>query len=235
MMNSPPQPETDPAARAFAELGQKIDLLEAAIAGLAAKRDAVPDYSETLGEIAALLERMRAAINGLARTPAMKLTPDAMATEIIAAGTKARAADSAAMEKARVRFDNAAHRIEQLVGTVTMVREQQRRLLWAVGGGLLAGMLLWSFLPGVILRALPQSWHMPENMARHIIGEPTLWSAGGRLMQAGNANRWNEIVDADTMRRANLDIITKCERTAAKKKGSVPCAIKVDFPDPNGE
>lgn len=234
-MDNPPQPETDPAARAFAELGQKIDLLEAAVAGLAAKRDAAPDYSETLGEIAALLEKMRVAINDFARAPAMKLTPDAMATEIIAAGTEARAEDSAAMEKARVRFDNAAHRIEQLVGTVTIVREQQRRLLWAAGGGLLAGMLLWSFLPGVILRALPQSWHMPENMARHIIGEPTLWGAGGRLMQAGNPEAWRAVVAADEMRRDNLEILARCERTAVKKMRTVPCAIKVGFRDPDGQ
>ncbi|HMN52624.1 MAG TPA: DUF6118 family protein [Sphingopyxis sp.] len=231
----PSTPETDPAALAFAQLGEKIDLLEAAVIGLAAKRDAAPDYSDTLTEVADLLERMRTAINDFARAPAMQFTPEAMAVEIVAGGTKARAADAAALEKARVRLDNAAHRIEQLAGTVTTVREQRRRLLWAAGGSLLAGMLLWSFLPGVILRAFPQSWHMPENMARHIIGEPTLWDAGGRLMQAGNADRWNEIVDADIMRRENLEIITKCERTAAKKKGSVPCAIKVDFPDTNGE
>lgn len=226
-------PDTDPAAQAFAELGEKVGLLEAAVTGLVAKRDAAPDYSETLGEIAVLLEKMRAAINGFARTPAMKLTPDTMAAEIAAAGTKARAADSAALEKARVRFDNAAYRIEQLAGTVATVREQRRRLLWAAAGSLLIGMLLWSFLPGVVLRAMPQSWHMPENMARHIIGEPTLWDAGGRLMQAGNPKAWNAVVAADEMRRDNLEILARCERAAAKKMGTVPCSIKVSFPGPD--
>lgn len=233
-MNSPSTPEIDPAARAFAELGEKVDLLEAAVTGLAAKRDAAPDYSETLGEIAALLEKMRAAINDFARAPAIKLTPDTMAAEIATAGTKARASDSAAMEQARARFDKAAYRVEQLAATVATVHEQRRRLQWAAGVGLIAGMLLWSFLPGVILRALPQSWHMPENMARHIVGEPTLWDAGGRLMQAGNPKAWNAVIAADELRRGNLEILTRCEQAAAKKLRTVPCAIKVNFRDPNG-
>lgn len=226
-MDTLPQSEIDPAARAFAELGAKVDLLEAAVTGLAAKRDAAPDYSETLGEIVALLEKMRAAINGFAHTPAMQLTPDAMAAEIAAAGTKARAADSAAIDKARVRFDNAAYCIEQLAGTVATIREQRRRLLWAAGGSLLAGMLLWSFLPGVILRALPQSWHMPENMARHIIGEPTLWEAGSRMMRAGDPESWRSTIMAVEMRRDNREAIDACERRAAKARKPVRCSIKI--------
>lgn len=94
-----PAPAADPAAHAFAQLAEKVDFLEAAIAGLAAKRDAMPDYSETLGEIAELLEKMRKAINTLARRPAMEITPDAMAGQIVAAGKTARAADSATIAK----------------------------------------------------------------------------------------------------------------------------------------
>src|SRR3546814_78858 len=87
----PSTPETDPAVRAFAQLGAKVDLLEAAVTGLTAKRDAMPDYSQTLGEISALLEEMDAAIHDFARSPAMTLTPDDMAAQIAAAGPKARA------------------------------------------------------------------------------------------------------------------------------------------------
>lgn len=226
-MDTPSASETDPAAQAFAALGEKIDLLEAAVTGLAAKRDAAPDYSDTLGEIAALLEKMRVAINGFAHTPAMKLTPAAMAAEIAAAGTKARASDSAIIEKARVRFDDAAYRLEQLAGIVATIREQRRRLLWTAGGGLLAGMFLWSFLPGVVLRALPQNWHMPENMARHIIGEPTLWEAGSRLIRAGDPESWHSTIIAVEMRRDNHDAITACERAAGKAKKAARCTVNV--------
>lgn len=219
--------DPDPATQAFTALGQKIDLLEAAVAGLVAKRDAAPDYSETLGEIAALLEKMRTAINDVARSPAMRVAPRTMAAEITAAGTTARAADSALVDKARKQLDDAVHRIERLTGVAATILEQRRRLLWAAGGGLFAGMLLWSFLPGVILRTLPQSWHMPENMARHIIGEPTLWEAGSRLMRADNPDRWQAIIGAAEMRRINGDAINACERSAAKSKKSSRCTIIV--------
>lgn len=219
--------ELDPAARAFTQLGNKVSLLEAAITGLTAKRDAAPDYSETLGEIAALQGDMGQEIGALAQRPAMQFTPDVMAEQIAAAGERARASDKASIEQARARFDKAASRMEQLVGTTASVHEQRRRLQWAVGGGLLGGMLLWSFLPGVFLRALPQNWHMPENMARHIIGEPTLWEAGSRLMQAHDPDMWNAIVDADGISRDNHDAIVKCERAAIKSKQPARCIVKI--------
>ena len=230
-MDNPPASETDPAARAFAQLGEKVDLLEAAVTGLAAKRDAAPDYSETLGKIAALLGKMRTAINDFARTPAMRLTPAAMAAEIAAAGTKARASDSVSIEKARVRFDDAVYRMEQLAGTVATIRGQRHRLLWIASGSFLAGMLLWSFLPGVVLRTLPQSWHMPENMARHIIGEPTLWEAGNRMMRAGGADSWRSTIIAVEMWRDNRDAIARCERAATKARKSVRCTVNIKATD----
>ncbi len=171
---------------------------------------------------------MRAAINDFARSPAMQLTPETMAAEIAAAGTEARAQDSAAIKKARERFDNAASRIEHLAGTAATVREHRRQLLWAAGSGLLAGMLLWSFLPGVILRAMPQSWHMPENMARHIIGEPTLWEAGSRMMAASHPDDWHAVIAAAEMRHDNIETIDACAREAREAKRSVRCTIRVE-------
>ena len=226
--NSPTfAPETDPATQAFTRLTEKVDLLEAAIAGLAAKREAMPDYSETLGEIAALLDKMRTAINTLARQPAMTLTPDAMAVQIAAAAKKARAEDSAVIQQARERIDGAVHHMERLAGTIATAREQRRRLAWAAGGGLLVGMLLWSFIPGVILRTLPQSWHMPENMARHIIGEPTLWEAGTRLMQADSPQAWNALTEAAELARENREAVASCRKAAVEAARPIRCPLKI--------
>jgi len=114
-----------------------------------------------------------------------------------------------------------------LAGTVAAIREQRSRLVWAAGGGLLAGMLIWSFLPGVILRTLPQGWHMPENMARHIIGKPTLWDAGMRLMQADSPQAWNGLANAAELLRDNRKAIADCERAAIKAKRPVRCTISI--------
>ena len=224
-------PGADPAVQAFAALGEKVGLLEAAVSGLAAKRDAIPDYGETLADMAALLEKMRAAINTFAHSPAMQITPEAMAERISAAGVEARKSDHAAIERARERFDSAAQRIERLGGTMTAVGEQRRRLLWTALAGLVAGALLWSFLPGVVLRTLPQGWHMPENMARHIIGEPSLWEAGIRMMRADDPEAWQFVAEAAEMRRINRETIAACEKRAAKTKRSVRCMIRIEAPD----
>ncbi|MFA7596194.1 MAG: DUF6118 family protein [Novosphingobium sp.] len=220
-------PNINPAEAAFAELSAKVELLETLLRGLAARRDAAPDYSETLGEIADLLEKMRNAINTLARRPAMEITPDAMAEQIAAAGANARAEDSAVITRARDRIDKAAARMEQLAGTAATIRDQRRHLLWTAGGSALAGMLLMTFLPGAILRALPQGWHMPETMAAHIIGEPTFWEAGTRLMRADSPRAWDALTQAADMLHDNRQAIEKCQRSATKAKKPARCVIKV--------
>lgn len=225
----PEPPSTDPATRAFNRLEGEMALMRRAVEHVVTEKAEidVPDYSSTLAEIA---ERLLA----IEDAPALQMTPEDMAARINVAAARARHDDWNALNKAKRQHDEAAYDLRGLVGTATTVREQKRRLQYAVGGGLLAGMLLWSFLPGVILRALPQSWHMPENMARHIIGETTLWDAGGRLMQAGNPETWQVIVDAAKMRRDNREVIAACERKAREGKHSVRCTVQVEPPG-NGD
>lgn len=219
-----PAPATDPAAHAFAQLAEKVDLLEAAIAGLAAKRDAMPDYSETLGEIAELLGKMRTAINTLARRPAMEITPDAMAEQIAAAGKAARAADSAAIAQAVERLNKAAARIEYLEGKVADAREQRRqRHLWGTGGAL-AGIVLWSFLPGTLARALPDSWHLPERMAARTL-DLDRWAAGERLLATSEPERWQTVLFSNALVQENRDVINRCRKIAVNGKKPTRCTI----------
>jgi hypothetical protein len=88
-------------------------------------------------------------------------------------------------------------------------------------------MLLWSILPGVILRAMPQGWRMPESMARHIIGEPTLWEAGTRLMRADSPQAWNALTDAAELLRDNRVAIDACQRNAGNARQTVRCEIRI--------
>lgn len=219
------EPNPDPATRAFNRLEGEMALMRRAVEHLATEKAEIdiPDYSSTLGEIAARL----VAIEG---KPAMQMTPEDMAARIAAAATAARREDRAALAGARQQQDEAAQALRSLVGTASTTGEQHRYLKWAAGGGMLAGMLLWSIMPGVILRTLPESWHMPESMAAHIIGAPSLMEAGSRMMQAGDADAWNAIVAAVEMRRDNRDAIAACERTAAKAGKGVRCEINIRAP-----
>jgi hypothetical protein len=222
---SEPAPET--AAQAFARLDRRIALMSRAVEHVATERAEVdiPDYSATLGQMNTRLATITQELDVIAEKPAMLLTPEGLATRIDAAAAQSRRADSATLREAREAHQDAARTIRDLVGAVRNQREQRERLLWTAGGSLLAGCLLWSFLPGVVARTLPESWHMPERLARHMVGEPTLWEAGVRIMRADSPEAWRAIADAAEMRRDNRETIGVCEQAASKAKRPVRCTI----------
>jgi hypothetical protein len=220
-------PET--AAQAFARLDGRIALMSRAVEHLAAERANidVPDYSATLGQMNARLATIAQELDGIAAKPAMLLTPEGLATRMDAAAAQSRRSDSATLREAREAHQDAARIIRDLVGAVRNQRDHRERLLWTAGGSLLAGCLLWSFLPGVVARTLPDGWHMPERLARHMVGEPTLWEAGVRIMRADSPEAWQAIADAAEMRRDNRETIDACERAASKSNRPVPCTIRI--------
>ncbi|WP_336970793.1 DUF6118 family protein [Sphingobium aromaticiconvertens] len=223
------EPEEESAAQAFARLDGRIAMMARAVEHLAAERASIdiPDYSATLGQMNTRLAAVVQGLAGIAGKPAMQLTPEVLAARMDAASQTSRATDRATLREAREAHQEAARIIHSLVRVISGAGEQRRHLTWAASGGLMAGCLLWAILPGVILRALPTSWHMPENMAAHIIGEPTLWDAGVRLMRAGDPDAWQAIIDAAKMRHDNREVISVCEQTAAKANQPVRCTIKV--------
>lgn len=168
------------------------------------------------------------ALKVIAAKPAMQLTPENLAARIDAAGEQARQADKATLREVREGYLEATRVIHDLVPPMRSAGEQRRRLMWTAGGCLLAGCLLWSILPGVVLRALPEGWHMPEAMAAHIIGAPTLWDAGTRLMQADSPPAWTALTQAADMLHYNRLAIEACQQRAAKIKKPLRCEIKIE-------
>lgn len=224
-----PEPAPETAAQAFARLDGRIALMSRAVEHLAAERASIdiPDYSATLGQMNTRLAAIAQGLAGVAEKPAMLLTPEGLAARIDAAAEKSRRADSATLREAREAHQEAARIIRDLTGVVREKHEQSKRLLWAAGGSALAGCLLWSFLPGVVARSLPEGWHMPERMARHMVGEPTLWEAGTRIMRTDSPGAWQAIADAAEMRRDNREAIDACEQAASKVKQPVQCTIRI--------
>jgi hypothetical protein len=107
---------------------------------------------------------------------------------------------------------------QDMKAAITLVRtsaEQRRRLWQYAGGGALAGLLLWSFLPGTIARAVPEKWYWPERTAARMIGEPSRWDAGARLIQA---------VD---LLRDNQDAIDACRKSAATSRQPARCTVRI--------
>lgn len=141
-------------------------------------------------------------------------------------------ADQARTRAAEQRYDKAAYELRGIIGTIRAVREQREYLLWTLCGGIFLGCLLWAILPGIIARALPDSWQMPEKIATRVLREPSIWEGGARLMRVGSPETWRAISDAAEMHRGNREVIDACVQRAANAKQPVRCTIRVRSGDP---
>lgn len=235
--NAPePEPRAETAAEAFARLDDRvagldgrIALMVRAVEHMAAERLSIeiPDYNPTLEKTNAYLAAIHKRLKAIEDAPALDMTPENIGARIATAAHKAREADRASVEQVQQSQTDAVQALHRIIGNARTREQQHQHLWWGIGGGFLAGCLLWAIVPGVTLRALPQSWHMPESMAAHIIGEPTLWEAGDRLMQAGSPQAWAALNQAAEMLRDNREVIEKCQETAEKTKKATRCAIQI--------
>ena len=124
-------------------------------------------------------------------------------------------------------LDLATGRLAAIVGRVRTKAEQKRQTWRFAGMGLAAGILIWSILPGTIARAVPESWHLPERMARKAVGEPTIVDAGIRLIRSQNPEGWEELAAAQRIVSENREALARCNERADKKERSVSCTIAI--------
>lgn len=235
--NAPePEPRAETAVEAFARLDDRvagldgrIALMVRAVEHMAAERLSIeiPDYNPTLEKTNAYLAAIHKRMKAIEDAPALGMTPEDMGARIAVAAQKARETDRASVQQVQQSHTDAVQALHRIIGNARTQTRQRECMLWGISGGILAGCLLWSFLPGMVARAVPDSWHWPERIARRTVGEPTLWDAGIRLMRADSPEAWQFIVEAAEMRRQNREIIEACEKTANKAKRSVRCTIRI--------
>ncbi|MGN8000145.1 hypothetical protein [Sphingomonas sp. 22176] len=161
---------TDDPTQAFESLRQEISLLHTAIQGLTATREKIPDYSPTLAAISRQLATMTEGITRIEQAPAVKLTPAMMVQQLGKAAADVRADDKRQMDEVRADLHQMIGRIDGIVVRARSTDHQLKRELWMMLGAFLSGILLWSFLPGMIARSLPESWHVPQWMAARMLG-----------------------------------------------------------------
>ena len=170
-----PLSDTDPdsSAQAFEELRGEVSLTRRAVEGLTAARERLPDYSETLGAMSEALSAALTRLERIERSPAIRLSPEAMAGELAKGSAAARLDDARLIHEARDALSRSIGRVDGIVERGQAANHQLRqRTLCAVFGGLI-GMLIWAVLPGAVARALPPSWHVPEWMAARTMGRTT--------------------------------------------------------------
>lgn len=130
------------AAEAFDELRNQVSLLHAAIEGLTAAKDKLPDYSPTLRKIEARLDNIDQHVESIRDKPAMRLTPLTLAAECHEASRAFGAEDRKSVGEARAELARSLGRIEGMIKQKRSNTEQDWWVSWAGTGGVLCGALL---------------------------------------------------------------------------------------------
>ena len=235
-LESEPEPDPptrdaagDPAAEAFARLEGELALMRRAVQHLAAERAdiVIPDYGSTLTDMAKRMGAIDGTLKTMAGHPAMQMTPDSIGQRIAAAAEGARRSDQDRISQARSDLNHAAQEMRSVSAHARTAAEQRQQLYQVAGGALLAGILLWSFLPGTIARVMPESWHWPERMAARMVGASSRWDAGARMMQSDSPEAWNALAQAADIQRDNRDAVDACRKNAATSQQPVRCTVKI--------
>ena len=230
-----PQPEpeavteTDPATEAFARLEGEMAMVRHTVQNMARERAdiVIPDYTATLGQMADQLAQVSGKLTAIGSKPAIELTPEDIADQIKHASLDMLRDSSDLFRQGRKDLDNATGRLAAIVGRVRAEDEQKRQTWCFASMGLAAGILLWSILPGTIARAMPESWHWPEWMARKAVGEPTIVEAGIRLIRSQNREAWEELAVAQRIVSANREALERCNERARKAEEPINCSIRI--------
>lgn len=130
------------AATAFEDLRREISLQRAAIEGLTAAKDKLPDYSLTLRDMASRLTKMEEWLASIDERPAMRLTPLTIATEMHEGLMTYRADDRKIVVDACAELARSLGRVEGMIKQKRSNDEQDWWTTWAAMGGLLIGALV---------------------------------------------------------------------------------------------
>lgn len=221
--------ETDPATEAFARLEGEMAMVRHTVQNMARERAdiVIPDYTATLGQMSGQLAEVSKKLGAIGNKPAIELTPEDIAVQIKRASLDMLCDSSDLFRQGRKDLDNAAGRLAAVVGRVRAEEEQKRQTWRFAGVGFLVGILLWSILPGTIARAMPESWQLPERMARKAVGAPTIVEAGLRMIESQNPDGFEELMAAHSMLNANREALDRCKERAREKNLSVNCSIEL--------
>src|SRR3546814_19993948 len=113
----------------------------------------------------------------------MKLTPETLGERVNASVASATGELHNLVNSTRSDMSEAARELRGLIGTTRARWQQARWLFWIGLGGVVLGILLYALLAGLIARAMPDSWRLPERMATRALSQTPLWTADPHLTQ----------------------------------------------------
>jgi hypothetical protein len=225
----PPDEDIDPAAAAFNRLQEEMALMRRAVQQLAAERAdiVIPDYDPTLKEMAKQLAAVGGYLKGMTSHPAMQLTPETVANRIAVAAQSARRADQDQIVQSRTELQHATRELRTITKTVRTSTDQRAIVIRVGLACALTGAVVWSFLPGAVAQALPDSWHLPERMAARMVDAPTVTEAGIRLIRSQDPEGWKAMQSGARLEAQNREALSGCKTKAEKSGAPVRCYILV--------
>src|SRR3546814_3019664 len=150
----------------------------------------------------------------------MKLTPETMGERVNASVASATGELHNLVNSTRSDMSEAARELRGLIGTTRARWQQDRWLFWIGLGGVVLGILLYALLAGLIARAMPDSWPLPERMATRALAEPTLWDACTHMMQRASPASWAGILAAAHPAPDNREKNAACGTEAAQAQNT---------------
>ena len=207
----------DAAAEAFEALRAEVAQLHTTLEGLPTT---APDYSPTLAAIAQSL----AAMEG---HPALRLTPDALASQVRQASEAAQQQGRRELANAVQRVDTAGADLERLAERQRTGREQVHQVAIMTAVGAVVGVVVWVCFSGPVARALPASWSVPDRMAAATL-RLDRWEAGERLMQNVDPQGWALVAEGALLERENRPAVENCRKLATRTEKAQRCVVTVD-------
>lgn len=225
------QADLDRPEVAFEAMTHKLAALIAAVEGFAARQQELHsrDYTQDLARIHACQDDAAAALETLASSPALQLTPETIAGQIYHATARASEVERQHFGAARIDLDRTVLTINDIVQSVLRMFQQLRWLGVAAAIGVATGFLLGWVVPDVVDRAVPEGWHWPEERAASLLQRDG-WAAGERMLQVSDPQRWQALREAASVWASNAKALEDCQWRVAKVRKGVTCSISVDDP-----
>ena len=214
-------PASDPA-QAFENLRAEVSMMRRAVEALpgAWEENQPPDYSPDLGHIAKSLDVVIARLDAINKHPALTMTPEQHRQAIAQAGSELMREAAQKLDLVIQDAERERQQLAGLIGTARRQDEQRNWLLWAASGALVVGLLVSPFVASVLPFGL-------DSRIAALIMKNNRWDAGGALMQAGNPDNWQDVLNAWNLVGANQKEIAACREAVARAKQDQRCTITV--------
>ncbi len=208
----------DAAAEAFEALRAEVAQLRERVEAL--PTEGAQDYTPTLGVIAKSLATIEA-------HPALRLTPQAHASEMKSAMEALRHRTDDDIQRALNSIGRASSDISRFAGELRSRHQQRQWLIRAGAVGMVAGALIWVLVSGPIARALPARWNVPEKLAAATL-RLDRGQAGVRLMQTANPQGWARVVEVSELERENHAVLDDCRKMAVRTGRARRCIVTIN-------